>query len=100
MATLTLPLTEDQVADRLDRAVAGADLSVSRPAWWPLAGLLQSALALAVAAGAVWLGALAVFGWFRVEDVVPLPEIELEHPATRPHRPRRAAAKRLRMDPP
>ena len=30
---------DDQVADRLDRAVAGADLSVSRPRWWRLAGL-------------------------------------------------------------
>jgi hypothetical protein len=67
---------EDRVADELDRAVAGADLSVSRPAWWRLVGLLQSLLALAVAAGAVWLGALAVFGWLRIEDVVPLPEIE------------------------
>ena len=67
---------EDRVADKLDRAVAGADLSVSRPGWWRLAGLLQSLLALAVAAGAVWLGALAVFGWLRIEDVVPLPEIE------------------------
>ena len=35
---------EDQVADRLDRAVAGADLSVSRPRWWKLAGLLQTVL--------------------------------------------------------
>ena len=67
---------EDRVADKLDRAVAGADLSVSRPGWWRLAGLLQSLLALAVAAGAVWLGTLAVFGWLRIEDVVPLPEIE------------------------
>ena len=66
---------EDRVADRLDRAVAGADLSVSRPRWWRLAGLAQSLLAFAVAAGAVWLGALAVFGWLRIEDVVPLPEV-------------------------
>ena len=68
--------SEDQVPDRLDRAVAGADLSVSRPRWWKLAGLLQTVLALAVAAGAVWLGMLALFGWLRIEDVVPLPEIE------------------------
>ena len=67
---------EAQVADRLDRAVAGADLSVSRPRWWRLAGLLQTMFALAVTAGAVWLGALAVFGWLRIEDVVPLPELE------------------------
>ena len=67
---------EAQVADRLDRAVAGAELSVSRPRWWRPAGLLQILFALAVAAGAVWLGALAVFGWLRIEDVVPLPELE------------------------
>ena len=67
---------EDQVADRLDRAVAGADLSVSRPRWWKLAGLLQTVLALAVAVGAVWLGALALLGWLRIEEVVPLPEVE------------------------
>ena len=67
---------EDQVADALDKAVAGAELSVSRPRWWKLAGVLQSLLALAVAAGGVWLGALAVFGWLRIEDVMPLPEVE------------------------
>jgi hypothetical protein len=67
---------DDQVADRLDRALAGADLSVSRPLWWRLAGWLQGVFALAVSAGAVWLAALAVFGWLRIEDVVPLPEIE------------------------
>ena len=65
-----------QVADRLDRAVAGADLAVSRPRWWRLAGWLQGALALALTAGAVWLVALAVLGWLRIEDVVPLPEVE------------------------
>jgi hypothetical protein len=68
--------TEDQVADRLDRAVAGADLSVSRPRWWRLAGALQTVVALAVAVGAVWLGALALLGWLRIEEVVPLPEVE------------------------
>jgi GTP-binding protein EngB required for normal cell division len=67
---------EDDVADGLDRAVAGADLSVSRPRWWRAAGLIQSLLALAVAVGAVWLVALAVLGWLRIEDVVPLPELE------------------------
>ena len=67
---------DDQVADRLDRAVAGADLRVSRPRWWRVAGWLQGALALALAAGAVWLAALALLGWLRIEDVVPLPEVE------------------------
>ena len=50
---------DDRVADRLDRAVAGADLSVSRPRWWRPVGLLQSLLAVAVAAGAIWLAVLA-----------------------------------------
>jgi hypothetical protein len=67
---------EADVPEALDKAVAGAELSVSRPRWWKLAGLLQTILTLAVAAGAVWLGALAVFGWLRIEDVVPLPEVE------------------------
>jgi len=67
---------DDRVADQLDRAVAGAELSVTRPRWWRAAGLLQTLLALALAVGAVWLGALAVLGWLRIEDVVPLPEVE------------------------
>lgn len=67
---------DDRVADRLDRAVAGADLSISRPRWWRPVGLLQSLLAVAVAAGAIWLAVLAVLGWLRIEDVVPLPEVE------------------------
>jgi energy-coupling factor transporter ATP-binding protein EcfA2 len=66
---------EEKVADRLDRAVGGADLRVTRPRWWRVAGLLQGVLALAVAAGIVWLLALAVFAFLRVEDVVPLPEL-------------------------
>jgi hypothetical protein len=65
---------EDRVADRLDRALAGTDLSMSRPRWWRVAGLLQKLLALAVTAGALWLVALALLGWFRIEDVVPLPK--------------------------
>ena len=41
-----------------------------------MAGLLQKLLALALAAGAVWLVALGLLGWLRIEDVVPLPEVE------------------------
>jgi GTP-binding protein EngB required for normal cell division len=67
---------DDLVADKLDRAVAGTDLSVSRPRWWRAAGLLQDLLAFAVAAGAIWLLALAVLGWLRLGDVVPLPEVD------------------------
>ena len=66
---------EGEVADRLDRAVSGADLHVSRPRWWSVASLLQKALALAVLAGGLWLLVLAVLGYLRVDEVVPLPEV-------------------------
>ena len=46
------------------------------PKWWRPVGWLQGVLALAVAAGAVWLLGLALLGWLRIEDVVPLPEVE------------------------
>ncbi|HEX5468672.1 MAG TPA: hypothetical protein VFW80_06470, partial [Gaiellaceae bacterium] len=65
---------DEEIADRLDRAVSGADLRVSRPHWWSAAGFLQKALALAVVAGGLWLLVLAVLGWLRVDDAVPLPE--------------------------
>jgi GTP-binding protein EngB required for normal cell division len=63
-----------EVADRLDRAVAGANLSVSRPRWWSAAAFLQKVFALALLAGGLWLFVLAVLGYVRVDDVVPLPE--------------------------
>ena len=67
---------EGRVADRLDRAVTGADLRLAPPRWWRVAGALQRLLALAVLAGGAWLVALAVLAWLRVDDVVPLPELE------------------------
>ena len=67
---------DDELADHLDRAVAGADLRMSRrPRWWRAAGLLQRMLALVVLVGFLWLLGLAVLGYLRVEDVVPLPEV-------------------------
>jgi hypothetical protein len=63
---------DKEVADRLDRAVSGADLHVSRPRWWGVASLVQKALALAVLAGGLWLLVLAVLGYLRVDEVVPL----------------------------
>jgi predicted GTPase/uncharacterized integral membrane protein len=66
---------EERVADRLDRAVGSVDLRVTRPRWWSVAGLFQTVLAVAVAAGILWLLALAVFAFLRVEDVVPLPDV-------------------------
>jgi GTP-binding protein EngB required for normal cell division len=71
-ATSTPP---DALADRLDRAVAGANLHVSRPRWWRAAGLLQWALAAAAAAGLAWLLALAVAAYFRLDELVPVPEV-------------------------
>ena len=66
--------SDTEVADRLDRAVSGADLHVSRPRWWSVASLLQKAFALALLAGGLWLLVLAVLGYLRVDEVVPLPE--------------------------
>jgi len=66
---------DDEVADWLDRAVAGADLHVSRPRWWRLAGLIQRLLAFAVLAGMLWLLGLAVLGYLRIDDVIPVPEL-------------------------
>jgi len=65
---------DEELADRLDRAVSSADLHVSRPRWWSVASLVQKALLLAVFAGALWLLVLAVLGYLRVDEVVPLPE--------------------------
>jgi hypothetical protein len=66
---------DEELADRLDRAVAGADLRMSKPRWWPAAGWLQRVLAFAVFVGMLWLLGLAVLGYLRVDDVVPLPEV-------------------------
>jgi GTP-binding protein EngB required for normal cell division len=66
---------DEELADRLDRAVAGADLSMKRPRWWLAAALLQRVLALAVFVGMLWLLGLAALGYLRVDDVVPLPEV-------------------------
>jgi GTP-binding protein EngB required for normal cell division len=65
---------ETELPDRLDRAVAGAELGLRRPRWWVVAGLLQKLLALLAVVGAVWLLALAALGYLQLEDAVPLPE--------------------------
>jgi GTP-binding protein EngB required for normal cell division len=68
--------SEDVLPDRLDRAVAGADLHVSSPRWWRVAGWLQTLLAAATLVGLLWLLALAVVEYFRLGDVVPVPAVE------------------------
>jgi 50S ribosome-binding GTPase len=65
----------DELPDRLDRAVAGAELPVLRPGWWRVAGLVQRVLAAAVIVGLLWLLALAATGYLRLDDLVPVPEV-------------------------
>jgi len=68
--------SEERLPDALDQAVAGAELSPSRPRWWAAANLLQKVLALAAAVGALWLLALAALGYLQLGDVVPTPDVE------------------------
>ena len=68
--------SEDQLADGLDRAVAGADLDPPRPRWWRLVGVLQALFAIVALAGGLWLLVLAALGFLHIPDVLPLPEVE------------------------
>jgi GTP-binding protein EngB required for normal cell division len=73
----TVEVSEGELADRLDRAVAGTDLGPDRvPVWQRAAAGLQWLLALVALAGALWLLALVVLGFFQLDDVVPLPRVE------------------------
>jgi GTP-binding protein EngB required for normal cell division len=65
----------EEIADRLDRAVAGADLHMSRPRWWRVARFLQRLLAAAMLVGMLWLLGLAVLAYLRVDDLIPVPEV-------------------------
>jgi len=65
----------EEIAERLDRAVAGADLQMRRPRWWRVAGALQRLLAAAVLVGMLWLLLLGVLGYLRVDDLIPVPEL-------------------------
>jgi len=67
---------EEALPDRLDRAVAGADLKVRRPRWWTVAGLLQKALAGVALVGLLWLLVIAGLGFVQLQDAIPLPEYE------------------------
>jgi GTP-binding protein EngB required for normal cell division len=73
----TVVASEDQLADRLDQAVAGVDLGPDRtPLWQRAVGGLQWVLALVALAGALWLLALVVLGFFRLDGIVPLPHVQ------------------------
>lgn len=73
----TVVASEEQLADRLDAAVAGVDLGPDRtPLWQRAVGGLQWLLALVALAGALWLLALVVLGFFRLDGIVPLPRVQ------------------------
>jgi energy-coupling factor transporter ATP-binding protein EcfA2 len=66
---------EPELAERLDRAVAGAALRMTRPRWWKPVRRLQLLLAILAAAGAVWLAVLAGLGYLQLGDAVPTPDV-------------------------
>jgi hypothetical protein len=73
----TAELSEERLADRLDRAVAGTDLGPERtPLWQGAVGGLQWLLALVALAGALWLLALVGLGLLQLADVVPMPRVQ------------------------
>jgi hypothetical protein len=73
----TVEVSEERLADRLDRAVAATDLGSERtPLWQRGVGGLQWLLTLVALAGALWLLALVALGFFQLDDVVPLPRVE------------------------
>ncbi len=73
----TVDVRQERLADRLDRAVAGADVTAGRtPRWQPVVGGLQWLLALTALVGGLWLLALVGLGYLQLDDVVPVPEVE------------------------
>jgi GTP-binding protein EngB required for normal cell division len=73
----TVEVSEERLADRLDRAVAGTDLGPERvPLWQRGVGVLQWLLVLTALAGALWLLGLVVLGWLQLDEIVPLPRVE------------------------
>jgi GTP-binding protein EngB required for normal cell division len=58
-----------ELQDRLDRAVGSVDLGVAKtPVWTRLVRGVQWVLLLAALAGAVWLGALAVTSYLKLDE--------------------------------
>ncbi|CCG01089.1 GTPase [Blastococcus saxobsidens] len=73
----TAEVSEDRLADALDRAVGGTGLGSDRvPLWQRAAGGLQWLLLATALVGALWLLLLVGLGFFRLDDVVPLPRVE------------------------
>ena len=73
----TVEAREERLADRLDRAVAGAEPTAGRtPLWQRAVGGLQWLLAITALVGGLWLLALVALGYLQLDDVVPLPRVE------------------------
>lgn len=73
----TADRAETGLADRLDRAVTGADLGPVRvPLWQRAVGGLQWLLLGCALVGILWLLGLGLLGWLQLGDVLPLPEVE------------------------
>ena len=66
---------EEMLGERLDRAVAGAELGPRRPRWWSVANVLEVVLALVALAGALWLAAIAGLGVLQLQEAAPTPEL-------------------------
>lgn len=66
---------EERVGDRLDLAVRSSRLDTGPPGWWRLASILQWLLAATALVGLAWIALAGVAGYFRIEDVVPLPDV-------------------------
>jgi GTP-binding protein EngB required for normal cell division len=66
----------DDVDDALDRAVAGAEIPLRRPRWWGVADGVQRLAAAVALAGLAWLLVLVGLAFLRLDDVVPLPDVE------------------------
>ena len=56
----------EDLADALDQAVVGTDISGRTPIWWWVLGFVQAVLAIAAAVGIGWLIALGVTGWLQL----------------------------------
>ena len=63
-------------ADRLDRAVGGADLERRAPRWWALAGAVQKLLVLTALIGALRLLVIGGLGFVQLDGALLLPDLE------------------------
>lgn len=59
---------QDDLADALDRTVGSVDLSMRKPLWWKVIGVVQWLLAAAAMAGLIWVLVLAILGWLKVPE--------------------------------